>query len=689
MIKLKKDGQYFDVLPIETVTTEWVSTLFNDDAEFNGSYTYPVRAPFSPRNNKLLKGANLIENRSARYSTDVTIEIFGRDWKKAKLTFDVTREGYDMYCLIDNAEFANEIKDKLLPEVFAIYAQGVFSDFIYDRLGSSRQETLNTMLDRANIPGAGPCVFVSQKNDNLFGDAEGDGALGYDDDYRINIYHGGSTFMGYVLNPGNDRKVFYNPSFYLTWVVKQVCSYLGFTATGDMFTDEALKSLVIDNTGMLDVATIFALDGGKIAISRHLPNIKIADFFKMIRATFKLAIYFDGNERKAYFNYAPNMIKATSGVDISGYTEPGYVIKSYVPTGYQLVQPADEDDALFKTFEYIKTWYVGDNKEPKKQDSYIGTSFMTDINEPRPVDGGTWRIARKRQVGNVYSPKAANTEAFNETGYGRNDFAFRLLNYRGVKYGSNGQPYYYASSDGRNPDATEEPGALALWLGGSLGLINRFLKDWLLYVLRTEEVEIIAHVPAHVMLQLSPIKKLLWTTDTRALIPAMISQVSFEHTSRYANKVSAKIKVFPIYNQAATDLKTFTEITPGEVENQGKIYVKFRLVEVGRDVKTYWGSLTITKAIYSAGYLDFFSDEACTKPRAVTNLPVNMIYNYRGANERNYVIDMPFQVKASGTSYQIQVNQEIGIYQTYRYESGSDYWTKTYALTSGPDYVVK
>ncbi|MBS7565166.1 hypothetical protein KHS38_12195 [Mucilaginibacter sp. Bleaf8] len=689
MIKLKKDGQYFDIEPGEVLPIEWVSTVFNDDSEIKGSISKPVMAPFTPRNNMLLKNAQLIENRSSRYATTVYIEVFGSTWKQAQLNFDVTPDGYEMDCLIDNAEFAKLIKEKTLPQVFLLNDNGTLSDFVYDRLGEGSLDVLANMLDRASNPGKGSCVFFSQKNDALFGSFDGDdNSLPYDKNYRINVYNNEADYLSAVLTPSGRRSLFFNPSYYLRWVIRQVCRFLGFEATGDFFTDDATLSLVIDNTGMIDGDTLFSRGGGNIAPARHLPNIKIADFFKIIRSSFKLAMYFDGNERKAYFNYAPAIVASPDAVDISGYTEKGLTIQSYVPTGYTLEQKADNDDALFKTFEYVKNYFIGDMTDPQPLSSFVGTTFMTDVNEPRPVDGGVWRVPRKRQTGNLYCPAAKGTEAYNEQGYTKNEFEFRILNYRGRRMDSNYRLFYYASSDGLEINGQEEPGALSCWLGGTDGLINRFIKPWLLYYLRTEQVELTAHLPANLLLQLSPLKKIVWRTPTRALMPALIHQVEFEQSSYDPERISARIQVYPIYNQAAVDVKEFTRVQPGEIENPGKIYVKFRMVTDSEEYKYPDKPYKILLSRYQSGYLDFFSDEACTKPKTVANLPVNMRYSYRGKNPRNYVY-APFTVIANGSSHKIV--QDIGISQTIYYKSSSDYWAKGYDLdpAGGPDYIVK
>jgi len=686
MIRLKKDGKYFDIDDGETPTIEWVSTVFNDDADFKGSYSYTIKAPFSANNNTLLKNAHQIENRSARYAVDIVIEIFGQQWKQASMPFSITPEGYELNCLIDNGEFANLIKTKMLPEIFVVLKDNVLYDYQYEWLSGDPQETINVLTDRANNPGKGSCVFFSQKNDQMFGSFDGD-TPPYDANYTINYYENTPAFLTYCQANANRKKAFYNPSYYLRWVITQVCKYLGFDTQGDFFTDSNTIGLVIDNTGILDLFDVFAFDGCKLAPAKHLPNIKIADFFKYVRSTFKLAIYFDGNERIAYFNYAPKIALDPDAVDISGFTEAGITIQSYVPTGYELVQAVDNDDALFKTFQYTKSYFIGDSgdDDPQQLNTFIGTLFMTDVTDVRPGTTAKWRVPRKRQLANAYTGIAQGTEAYNDGGYSKNDFAFRALNYIGPKFDSAGNVYYYATSDGKNPDATVNPNILSLWLGDTNGLIEKYLKAWFLYFLRTEDVEITAHLPGSLLLKLSPIKKITWTTPTRALIPAMINQISFEQSDVYENKIAAKIRVYPVYNQAATDVKAFTEFQPGDIENEGSIYVKFRLETVSEDSKTLFGQ-KIVSSLIQTGWLDFFSDEACSKPRNVSSLPVNMLYNYRGKNARNYVIDQHFSVTASGTSYQIQT--ALGISQTIYYKNSGDYWNKYYALLDGPDYIV-
>jgi hypothetical protein len=586
--------------------------------------------------------------------------------------------------MIDNAEFAKTIKEYLLPDVFVNKQNGVFADYIYDILSSSQQETLSVFADRAANPGKGSCVFFESKNDQLFGAADAD-ELPYSEEYMLNHFKTDPNFLRNVMSPVGQKKYFYSPAYYLRWVIRKVCLFLGFEASGDFFNDDTTKSLVIDNTGFIDVMDMFAPAGCKLAPSRHLPKITIAEFIKKLRSTFKLGIYFDGNERRVIFNYAPNIVHSTEVVDITGYTEPGITIKSPLPNGYVLTQAIDEADDLFKTFEYVKTYTIGDSQEPQKNENFVGTLFMSDTIENRPGFTTTYRIPRKRMLGNGYTLVAQGTESYNESEFTKNEFTFRLLNYVGVRTDSGGNSYAYACSDGKEPNGLINANLPSLWLGGENGLINRFLKQWYVYYLRTEDVELTANLPGEFIHDISPLKLLAWTTPTQVRMLAMMNQVSFEPSEEFDDRIYSKLRVYPIYNQAASDVKSFVDFQPGEIENEGKIYVKFRM-EIYNKVVVRWGTIENVLEQYENGYLDFFSDEACTLPRNVANLPVNMLFNYRGANERNYVIDQPFVVVASGTIHQI--TQDIGIDQTIFYKNNSDRWTRTYALRPGADYIV-
>jgi hypothetical protein len=695
MLSIKYQGEYFDLSDGEKITVEYVSTVFNEDDEFNGSYSYPVKAPFSARNNRLLKNAHLIENRSSRIQPDVILEIFGRPWKKCKLSFDVGADGYSFYLSIDNAVFANLIKATSLHDIFTVFENSVFKNYVSLYLGHSKAETLDLLNDAIQNPGKGPCVFFPYKNDQFFGDFSGTGSKLYGD--NIKIFNQYSVSFDPPDQSGDWKKnFFYTPFFYLRWLISQVCEFLGFEATGDFFTDERSLKLVIYNTGVLSYDLFLNDNGCLISVVQHLPNLKLNEFIKKLRSTYKLAIYFDANERKAYFNYAPRVLSSPEDVDISGQTEPGYEIKANTPSGFELVQQVDENDAMFGTYEYTKSFFIGDLTEPKPLTGIAGTLFSTTVLEPRPGSAATFRVPWARQLGNIYSPLGAGSPAFNDTTLavpeiGKNDFTFRVLTYHGMQPDSAGLLYPYASGDDLDSDGTYRNGSLSCWLGGDRGMITAFQRQWLLYFLRTEQIELTAYLSADKVLQITPLKKIVWRTETQVLMSALLSQLSFEASDTYAQRLAAKITVYPDYNQAAADDPAYTQITAGTVVNPGEIYAKLRTVVTSIEYLDIRGlpKNVIVTAKHVNIFIDFFSDPAGTKARSVQNLPVKLDVHFRGAHPRD-ATDMQYTFSTSGSSW--QVTPGLGNGQTdiiEYYKDSNHHGIVTYQLSTQPDGSLK
>lgn len=687
MIAISYQQEYFDLSDGEKITAELVSTVFNEDDDFLGSYTYPVKAPFSPKNNRLVKNAHLIENRSSRYQLEVTLYVFERPYKKCRLTFDVTAEGYSMYLAIDNAVFAGLIKATSLQDLFTVYEAGVFKNYITLYMGHSRAETLAQLAYAVQNPGAGPCVFFPYRNEKLIGEFSGTAAQGYENGLKyFNPYHG--SFEAPAGAPSVGTTYFYTPFFYLRWMVQQVCAFLGFEATGEFISDERVKGLTMYNSALLPYDQIFSDNGCLLTPVQHLPGFKLNDFIKELRSTFKLAIDFNANDRKAYFNYAPEIIESRDVVDISGQTEPGFEIKAYTPSGYELVQQLDDRDAMFTLYEYTKSFFIGDQTEPKELTGIAGTVFSTTSAEPRSGTSATWRLPWMQQEGNTYSPVFSGAASFNDTTLAvpelsRNEFGLRLINYRGLQPDSAGQLYPYASGDDLDSDGFYRACPVSLWLGGERGMIGTFQRSWLLYFLRTEQVELSAYLTAAKLLELSPLRRVVWRTETQVLMSALLSQLSFETSDARAGRLAAKLTVFPVYGMAAAGDPAYLQITAGTVINQGgvasvpvTIYVRLRTVQTSITYHQVNGfnSLVWTRDVDV--YFDFFSDAAGTAAYSVQDLKVKLDYHYQGTGQLKKTIDEVRVFSASGSSYKL--DPPIG--RVYYYVTGSSYQV-TYKLT--------
>ncbi|MBE7177694.1 MAG: hypothetical protein INR69_14900 [Mucilaginibacter polytrichastri] len=694
MLRIQYDGQYFDIRKGEQIVCEWVATLFNDEDEFKGSYTYPVLAPFTPKNNALLNHANRLENRLSRKKISVILEIFGQPWKKCSCVYTIGKEGYNLSLQIDNGEFASLIKSKELPQIFIEYGpNGIFRDWRYLRVGYSPVEVNTNMVDSARNPAKYPWVFFPIRNDGFWGGHDGDQKL-YDDKTEIfNQYFPATGFRSALDMTVSQDKRFFTPFLYLRYVLREVCTYLGYTAAGDFFADPKTAGLVIDNTGVASLEDLFsAASGFQIKPAFHLPKMSVADFIKKVRGTFKMGVYFDANTMTAYFNYGPRILADRDAVDISGYAALGFEMKSAPAAGFELVQEKDDKDAMFKQLAYVRSFMIGETLQPKKVDSIAGTLFMTSITYPRLGSNIGWRIPRKRQVGNAYTRRAFGSEAYveDEKNYTKNEFSFRLLNYLGMRNDTAGAEYPYASSDDLDADGEFRGSRVSLWLGGENGLIAGYHRDWYIFFVRTEQIELSAALPFSVLQQISPMRMLAWKTDTQTRIVALLNRLSFQ-ASNHAERILAKVSVYPFYNQAATDEPVYTEFVPVEEVNKGGLYARFAIenkYEEWRELRegSFGGKKKNTIVRVDLDYVVyFFSDEAGTIPKNVENMPVYFNYDYKGANPRNYEFNKPRNptLRATGSVFRFREQQ-------YHYANKNDFWTRTYFLIqpANADYVI-
>jgi hypothetical protein len=660
-------------------TINWISTVFNDADEFLGSFSYPVNLAYCPSNNKALGMANLLENRSARVDRPVTCRCFGVHWKRCTLSFTLDETGYSAYLKIDNGAFGNILKNKMLAAIFEQDdANGTFTDFIYKNISYSKADTLTYLANSCNTPGKYPAYFFPVKNPSLFGSYSGSANQPYDfGPQTVNPYNPATGWQS-TVNDNNTRNNFYTPFFSLTYIVTQVLAYLGYDPDGDFFTDPKILDKVIYNTGFIDTATMFADSGLKLAPARHLPAITLGDFFKRLRTHFKLAIYFDTNTQKCTITFVKSCLQTRDRINLSGYTSPAISIKSDLPTGYDLLQPIDDGDDLFKNFTYNKEFFIGSTDAPKSVDGFIGTLF-TQVQNNGLNNDHQYRLPRTAQLGNGYTATANGSDAWNETGYSKNSFGFRLLTYRGMQPDKQGSSYPYATSDEFDSDGTTNTYGMSLWLGGEKGILQLYNFDYYIFFLRAELVQVTAYLPMRLLQQITPLGLMEITSNTQAIIPAMLNDMTFE-SSLNEKKLLAKMRVYPVYSQRDLDLPAISQFAPGEQINPGDIYAKFvKVIDESKTSIRNHNGVIITTEQYAHYYLYFFSDAAGTKPRVVTNLKVILNMDYKGANPRNYA-NYNFQVIASGSTYLVGELEVNDLNHIYHYNSGSDFYTRIYTI---------
>ncbi len=561
------NGIALDVSPDSKLTVEFVATTFNEETVLKGSYTYPVTFPPTEKNDKALGYGRFLENRLGRKSIDVNISLLGMSWKRARLEYDISAKGnYDGYLIVDNSLVADLMRDKTIAEVFTTTINSKFvshKSIRIDGPGAGINDKIVAINSSIGVyPFCMPTYFNPMATGALKSKSDGSNDIDFEKSV-INDFSDGYTISGNSL---------YGAFFYLTWVIKEVCSFLGFQAEGSYLNDSFIKSLIIDNTGTRTGDDILA--NGTINPAQHLPKLSIADFFKALRNDHRVLIYFDSQTNKAYFEKATKILSDVDRLDISGMQiKDSLRIKRQSISAYKLLAKVDDADEMYKVLPYEGSVIVGYTDTFKEVDMAIGRPFMWS-EKLWNIEGV--RLPRKTQMGNCYGIALSEMPAYNaDNTYGKNAFAFRLLSYKGsVGFGG---PVWIAEATADDIGNLNRTFDNSLALGGDKGVINRFSLAWYAYYCISEQVEISAKFDVIQFMRINPLQKLLIVDENKAKVEALIDKVTFEPANN-SERIDAKVICYPHYdlNAIASGFRVVIN-SPETIDPEGKLYAKVLL----------------------------------------------------------------------------------------------------------------
>lgn len=682
MLALQYGEHFLDLANPEQVVTRWVSTAFNASDKLAGSGSVlSFELADTPTNNTRLGFANQLATRLARKDIEVVVWIFGMPWKRCTFSFKLKDGRISGYTKIDNGEFADVIKEKGLPQVFVKTKNGAFVDHEWIELGGSGWLSTHQAIVDSLTPGAAPYTFFPYINTALFGEYSGaEGAQLWTQPRVINPWANGA-FPGISINPDEIKSTWYTPFFYLTWVMKKVCTYLGYEAVGDFFDDPEHNAIVIDNSAVYNMQDVTVEDSWKIAPARHMPDIKLNEFFKQLREQYRIVYYFNSDTKQAHFSSAGSVLDSPERVDLSEFVEKGKPTTDPTPeTGYELVQGIDPDDELFKVLAYTKSYFIGGDRVHKPIPMPIGTCFMRREANTKDNNQAYWRIPHKQQLGNAYSAKAKDSTADNPTDFGRNKFSFRVLSYRGMMVDDNGNPYPYATSDGLAPDGVTAI-CRSMWLGGSNGVLENYQRRWFTFLIRTELTKLKAYLTNLILCLLSPIKKIRFLTAEGVHLEAMVDSVEFSPTLKDNEpRLLCELQVYPNYNTAGADDAINTDFVSGEVVNPEGVYCWLETVALP-ELDQYRRPLFGKKILLSTTahvVARFYSDAGKINKISVDGLVINVIREYQHNGHFN----------TFSTQHTCYGEQEFAfMFQQTYYQKGSETTNVKFVLGDGAGYV--
>ncbi|PRY47117.1 hypothetical protein CLV58_101183 [Spirosoma oryzae] len=234
------------------------------------------------------------------------------------------------------------------------------------------------------------------------------------------------------------------PFLFVDYLLGRIAAVTGTTITGDYFTTRPeLRKLILFNTRALD------RDAGPgasaVTISRHLPELTLAEFFLELRKLFNLSFTFSPAERKLSIGFTSDMLKRPTVKDWSEKALKVYRKQPETSRRLQLGSELDSNDGLLKDKPPITADYLSAELAEPTGIAPLKSKFST--------------LLMDAASGTATCKQAGVTATLNQSA---NKFGARLL--------------FYTGGDANNdaPTASSTLGALSLYWTGDKGLARTF-----------------------------------------------------------------------------------------------------------------------------------------------------------------------------------------------------------------------
>ncbi len=383
--------------PLTSVQVEYFSSLFQFD-RIPSIYTLPATLAWSKKNRRLLGFPGHLSVRSYRkepYDCQLYLDNLWRVGKLYVLSADA--KGISVNFQSDVGDISARLKQDNLREL---------------DLGTDEQVS----EVREIYPASNYALFPLHNPGFL---KEGASYLAY-----LN-YYDGEFKTGYLRVPFP----------YLVHVLRRVLAHYGYRITGPWIEAEETRRLVIYNTQSL-------AEGDQVQHSLHVPEMKVADFLKAIRAAFGLGFNFNTTKKELEIVRLRDVLSSGTYVDWRKRNLKVTKWEAKARQGFMLELSPDEGDEL-----------------PPADSQQLQVGAGQD-----PISLGLGSLPVAQELLRWLMPQASQE---GDTG----KFSLRLLSYRGLQPDTGDVPY---------------PQALPVLLPD---LYEQSHRHWLDFLLETETVE--------------------------------------------------------------------------------------------------------------------------------------------------------------------------------------------------------
>jgi hypothetical protein len=469
MIEIQNDrGQYLQLYQDTVIENELNSWLLSEDDSLLGSYSVPFRFPIEG-NEAFIQHKHRPEA-GAFAGIAVSIAIDGLPFGAGLLSFRVVNGAADGFIKIDAGDVAAKLRSKWIHD--AVFEESFVLCGTHADLPAAMMRTLDPLTNPY------PFVFFPVKNEE-FCDPSYE-ATEYRHQQYINNW--GTHLLTPQFTPDTITTIGSPvvPFLYLTYVIKKVCAYLGYTAQGAWLDDPAIKSLVMYNQVAIDCSGLFY--SFTVFARWHVWQIKISDFFKLLRDDMGVGIYFDSTRGTVTFRSFVDLATSDATYDFSPDLLTGIQIDPVNEAGVSLKFAHDTSDGYAKEIPAIDNYTIGFGEN--EVSLQLGTLPMT-AERPNVVLVGTaeepslaarWMIPIAKQQGVSLDRSYANMGIFNIT-FPPASSPPKLLSYYGLQPNSNNVNYPFGSSLSRNVKQ-DRVGTMSLMSDEPDSLFHTYLRPF-------------------------------------------------------------------------------------------------------------------------------------------------------------------------------------------------------------------
>ncbi|MDJ1480294.1 hypothetical protein QNI16_07345 [Cytophagaceae bacterium YF14B1] len=459
MIGFKIGDEFLDLEPSASIGIEWYNPLFVKDDATPGLLTYPITAPYTRTNQRLLgnpESLSLAEPPQRDFPCQFYINRIL--WKVGILKYrGFNGSQYTLNFQSDAGDFSTLVKDVSMQAVN--YKSGILS------------ATVKTLDDEYALFPIRNSLFFQE-------DTVVDGFAGY-----VNLYNNGA-FTGPIT-----------PFPYLKFILSEIVRNYGYSLTGAWLNEDYVKRLVIYNNYQPSYPgqAAGAAPNGALNYQKHVPDVTITTFLNALRQLFCLAYIVNANNKTIQIVRLKDVINDTSFIDWTDKSERTFKEDVADRIGYTLKQTVETEDELNKSLATDWAEYkYGAGGE-------LVTTEMSTLHMVRvPQSFRNWLVPATEQVGS--SPFYGTGES--------NKFTPRLLMYAGLKNDSMSTPYPLGSAV--NEVYSGAPFTdRSLQYAGQYGLYEKNWKEWIAFLDKTRTVQYSVQLSMSDLLTLDPTRKVI------------------------------------------------------------------------------------------------------------------------------------------------------------------------------------